>query len=331
MTQSKQSNSRAEKVRTRRKTSGRSHARKRRSGRGRTVRQLPPVMVRGGDAPAAPQRKSKRKRAKRRFDVALAAPGVEISLPSVPSIKIGWRLMSFALVLGLSVLLYYLWTSPSFQIEKAEVQGAVRLSPQNINNALLIYNKHVFEIRPDELEQQLRNVYPGLTAVSVQVGFPSKVVVKVEERVPVLAWEQDSRVWWVDVRGIAFPPRGEAESLVRVVASSSPLVIIHPENESTQDVDDESPQVFISSEIVALILSLNVYAPNGTTIVYDPQYGFGWRNPAGWDVYFGVDDADISMKFSVYETVLERLRKDGIQPALISVEHLNAPYYRLEQ
>jgi hypothetical protein len=39
----------------------------------------------------------------------------------------------------------------------------------------------------------------------------------------------------------------------------------------------------------------------------------------------------MDLKWKVYWKTFKRLKKAGIQPALISVEHIHAPYYRLER
>jgi hypothetical protein len=39
----------------------------------------------------------------------------------------------------------------------------------------------------------------------------------------------------------------------------------------------------------------------------------------------------MEMKLLVYQAIVDRLQKEGITPALISVENVHAPYYRLER
>ena len=71
--------------------------------------------------------------------------------------------------------------------------------------------------------------------------------------------------------------------------------------------------------------------PADTMLVYDSEHGLGWNDPNGWEVYFGAEDQDMEMKLSVYQAMVERLQSEGIQPALISVEYVHAPYYRMER
>jgi len=290
------------------------------------------MMVRGTKTTSAAKRpKKKGKRAKRRFDIALPTPGVEVRMPSIPSVRVDWRLLSLLLVLLLSAVLYYVFNSPTYRVYDVQVDGLVRLSDDTISRSLLVYNKPIFIIEPEALEDQIINTYPGVVSTSVRVGFPARVEVLIEEREPVVAWEQDSDIQWVDAQGMAFPKRGEAENLVRVVASASPPAPFVLEDESTE-AGEKSLKVFMSAKMVESIVALNGNAPEGVPIVFDDSHGFGWRDPSGWDVYFGspTADTDMVMKLSIYEAVVQRLRADGIQPAMISVEYLHAPYYRME-
>ena len=66
-------------------------------------------------------------------------------------------------------------------------------------------------------------------------------------------------------------------------------------------------------------------------LVYDPQHGLGWKDSHGWDVFFGVKGDDIPSKIVVYKAIAKQLQADGTTPVLINVEHIHAPYYRLEQ
>ena len=66
-------------------------------------------------------------------------------------------------------------------------------------------------------------------------------------------------------------------------------------------------------------------------LVYDSVHGLGWNDPKGWEVYFGSEDQDMEMKLTVYQALVDRLENEGIQPAMISVEYVHAPYYRMER
>jgi hypothetical protein len=340
----RRTSSRAENVRAKRKNSqgkGRSAARNSRSTTSVSQQKLPPVVMRGGFASMAQPKSKKKGKAgvqKRRYDIALSSPGVEIRLPAIPSIHLGWRLVSFALAAGLLFVLYHLWTAPLYQIQFAELQGNQYLNNETVNRLLNLYNRPVFALDPQQMESDLRLAFPGLLKdVSVQVGLPATVIINVQEREPVIAWEQDNKVRWVDADGIAFDPVGEADALIRVAATASPPApIVVPENPEDFDAAVNPleavlhPEAFMFPEMVDAILQMSEYAPPEVPLVYDPQHGLGWKTNRGWDIYFGMDVLDIEQKLVVYKAIKAQLKEQGLNPVMISVEHVHAPYYRLE-
>ena len=295
---------------------------------------MPPVMVRSGYAPlAGGKTRRNRKAVKRRYDIALDAPGVEIQLPAVPAVRLGWRVFSLIMVIALSVLLYSLWTSPTYRVEMVEVEGTIHLSPQDIHAAINVYNKPVFALDPDEMALALKERYCDiLSDISVQVALPAKVVVSVSERYPMIEWIQGSEVRWVDGHGYWFHPRGEADKLVSVQARGlpEPSPVAGESGEICKPLMGVSPQM-MSPDMVNAILALRSHAPVDTPLVYDPEHGLGWHDPGGWEVYFGTKIDDIDTKLKVYQSVVAYLQAEKIRPALVNMEHVNAPFYRLEQ
>ena len=63
---------------------------------------------------------------------------------------------------------------------------------------------------------------------------------------------------------------------------------------------------------------------------YDPQYGFGFDDPHGWRVVFGVD-GDMAMKVRVYQVLADTIANKGISATLVNLEDQSAPYYKVER
>ncbi|MCJ7700583.1 MAG: FtsQ-type POTRA domain-containing protein [Anaerolineales bacterium] len=256
---------------------------------------------------------------------------MEIRLPSMPVVQFSWRLLSLVLTAGLIALLYYLMTSPQFQVQSVEVQGALRLSAEEINSTLRVYNQSIFRLNTDEMKRTLELAYAELKDVSVQVGFPAEVLINVSERVPLIAWVQDSGTQWVDGDGYAFSPRGGAEKVISVQASASPPM---PAQVPVDDISLEDMgqyQAYMEPELIGAILKMRAQAPEKVTLMYDSQYGLGWDDPRGWEVYFGLDGNDVETKLLVYKAIVKQIKAEGITPVIINVEHVHAPYYRMER
>jgi cell division protein FtsQ len=284
--------------------------------------------VRGGVAAAASPSRRKGKNNRRRFDIAVNSQGAEMRLPSIPSFGVGWRLLSALLIGALGFAIYSLWYSPMFTIDKIDVSGMVRLTNAEINSVADVIGKSIILVNPAKLETEMQKAFPELVNISVETEVPNIVKISFVERQPVLAWQQDEQTYWVDENGYAYAPHGEGGPSVTVqgseLLSSSPVM-----GDTLGDIEEEDQTLPV--ELVNAILAVSHEVPENTPMVYDNQHGIGWTDPRGWQVYFGSTDEDISIKLKVYEKIFRRLKKAGIRPALISVEHLHAPYYRLER
>ena len=327
----------------------------------------PPVMVRSRDSwGLSPERKRSKKPwgTRRRFDVALSMQGAEMRLPALPQLAIGWRAASFGLVILLAAALYYFWNSPKFQINDAKVDGLQRISSRDVETVMGATGQPVFSLDANQLRQKLAQAFPEFSAVAVQIGLPNSILVTVTERKPVLTWQQDSKTSLVDANGVAFPLRTGAKPgpgpLVQAKDSppSVPLPVSISPSEIPTDILSRHPELveglsknetlpptasrqLMSPDMVTAILTLAPTAPQGTLLVYDAQHGLGWKDKRGWDIYFGdaVDSegtqsrvlSTIANKLQVYKALVKYLQAQKIQPVLISVEHVYAPYFRVEQ
>lgn len=289
---------------------------------------LPPVLVRGGLAASVTQNRRKRKNTRRRYDIAINNQGAEMRLPSVPAIGIGWRLLSGLLVIVLGFIVYMLWYSPIFTVSTLDVAGLVRLTNEEINSVANVIGKSIILVSPSNLEQNLQAAFPELVNVSVDTQVPNKVAVNLVERQPVFTWHQDGQTFWVDADGVAYKPNGEGGPSITVQGSEL-LSITPPDSENIEE--EIKPSQTLPVELVNAILTVSQEAPENTPLVYDSRHGLGWQDPRGWQVFFGKGDDQIDMKLLVYYKTWKRLKKAGIRPALINVEHVHAPFYRLER
>lgn len=343
MSPSKAATKRADDVRRRRASQPRKSTR---TGAGKRAPKSnapapPAVLVRGSLAASMVHERRGKKRPKRRYDVALSTPGAEMRLPALPRLQIGWRLVSAILLVGLAYLLYTVWNAPTYRVLAAEVKGVKGLSSQDINTVADVAGKPVFMVEPEKVRQELSDAFPELSAVKVDVALPAKVTVTVEERQPIIVWVQDDQETWIDPFGIAFPVRGESDSLIQVNARTSPPGLEESKvEESDTEVSEiaevvveaeDAPAAFLPVELVNAILLMAEEAPEGKPLVYSSDHGLGWEDKRGWEVYFGTTDEDMAMKLQVYKEIVRRLKKDDVRPEFISVEYVHAPYYRLDR
>ena len=300
-----------------------------RSTRGRksssrsTGRGMPPVLVRGDvplDSMASPKRRS---RTRRRYDIALSMPGAELRLPSLPAVRFGWRAVSFSLVALLIMALYVMWNSPIYLVEEIHVEGLQRLAAGEISTLLDLRGEHIFTLNAQQLYTDIQETFPEFASINVEVGLPNKVDITVTERIPVMVWYENGRTLWVDEDGYAFPAREDIDAPDLVInAAGAPRVNVG---------EDADPHQLLTPEFVAAIQEVREIAPEGRQLLYSMEHGLGWKEKKGWEVYLGQDLTNVDMKLNVYEAIAKHLKKANLKPALVSVEMVHAPYYRMEQ
>lgn len=319
-------------------------------------REMPAMVTRRGvmARPAQPGRSSKQTR--RIYDIALpAARGASVRLPAVPRVPIGWRFLSFLMVIGLFWALYAVWTSPQFMVSTVEVDGLLRVPQHEIEANLNVIGMSIFSINPELALADLIKEFPDLSNAAIEIGFPALVKVVVTERVPVISWEYEDVTFLVDMQGYSFVPRGELD-LVHVIASAPPPAPAIPLNimEEAMDEfdgreleelyegeyarleayieDNYGPFPYMTTDLVNAILELYPHAPEEMPLVYHPKRGLGWFDEAhDWKVYFGSQLDRLTERLNVYTAIVARFEEDRIPAKLISIEFLHAPYYRFTE
>lgn len=284
----------------------------------------PPVTTRNVSVDAATVR-STPKPARQYQAVAAASATGRLHAPAMPRIRVGWRLLSFFLVILLGAGIYYAYTLPMFHINGVTLTGNQYLSAEEANAVLGLNGMPIFLLEPEKVETALRLNFPEIASADVTVELPNLVIVTITERQPVIRWEQGNAYAWLDEEGVALRPRAEVSGLVVVRASGPP-----PTGPASAN-DPLSPIPFADSKVIETARVLAPYAPQGSALLYDPKYGIGWMDSRGWAVWFGASPEQADMKLRVYVVLVDSLIQRGITPIMINVAYPNAPYYRLGQ
>ncbi len=284
-------------------------------------RSMPPTITRNKSMARAPQGKTSRKLARKRYSVPLKQPGAEVRLPAIPQIKSGWRLVSAVFAVAMLWAINTVWTSPNFKVKDLDITGLERLESSDISQLLGLRNQSIFSLDPAKITKTIEQNFKSLKNIQVTIGLPNLVSIELEERIPEISWTQAGITVWVDAQGIAFEASGDEENIVQVEANQAPL--------SNQETEDGQAQL-LTEEMVSAILSLSAQAPADISIVYDPEHGLGWTDPRGWVAYFGPDSSDMELRLSMYQDTVDYLTDKGTLPAIISLEYIHQPYYRLQ-
>jgi cell division septal protein FtsQ len=274
-------------------------------------------------------------RQQRRIYLSTNIPGSEIRLPAMPEVKLGWRLLSAFLVILLGIGIYMLNFSDRFEISTLNLSGAQRIPAEEILDKLELSGKPIISVIPSEIEAQILAEFPDIKSATVRVELPANLTISIQERIPAITWIIDGEATtWVDDEGFAFPIRGEATIPLKVMANGDPprpLGYVDPASEPAEETETPIlPTPSVDPQFVASVLKLRTYIPAGAALLYDPENGLGWTDAQGWQVYLGTDVSQIDVKLVEYQKIVTALLEQNLQPVLISVEYIHAPYYRLE-
>jgi hypothetical protein len=315
------------------------------------VKPSHPVTVRGS-AYGTPIHQQTKTRARRQLYLTMdRAAGTEVRLPAIPVIRPGWRLLSGLIAILAAVGIFSLFNSPYCQVGSVEVKGLERLAPAEITAMLSLENRSIVEIDSAQVMQKINTAYPDLINVRVGVDLPNIVTINAEERKPVMALKKGDAITWVDEKGVLFPARGDAGPLVTVYSDDDVPLAPPPINAmqlATQEAAAEDPSATpdpqtaknavpvtglreLDPALMSAALGLSKMLPPDTELAYSKDHGLGWIDHQGWQVFIGTDLKDFEEKYNMYQQITSKLTEEGIKPSLVSVEHLDAPFYRPEQ
>jgi len=280
---------------------------------------------------------------KRQFHYSVGNTGAEIRFPSIPQIQIGWRLLSSLLFIACIVMVYFLLNAPIFVVDQLETEGLDRLTASDLNSVLDINGKSIVWMNASKAKADLIAAFPELKEISVNLVLPNHIQISLVERKPVLAWKIEEETYWIDNEGIMIPSRGDPGELLVVNAGAMPPFVktadlIEPmkENSIINSVEEKSFSIAqiqgygdqVDPAMVDAAFKLSLQIPTGSKILYNENHGLGWKSEGGWDVFVGSTLDNIDYRLNAYNALINKLSEEGIAPTWVSIEHLNAPYFR---
>ncbi len=303
--------------------------------------QNTPIFVRRGIV-GTPVVRRTQTQVKRRMVLPLQNGG-EVSIPGLPIIRPGWRLVSAFIALVLTIFFSLAAFSGLFNVSSVSISGLQRNNSADVISVLQLENRPIYAIDPQEVLANMEQSFPEFYDAQVEVKFPTQIHIQVKERQPIIAWQYDNLTLWIDREGNIFSPRGSFEGLMTILATVSPPrlkvpmteeEILQMELETGEEVDEivvlkDGP---VDPQFIQELLDLQVKMPEIQTLSFNEQDGFGWHDVSNdCNVYFGFRLNNLDQKLLLYESIKKYASDNGIALGLISVAHLRAPFYRLEQ
>jgi hypothetical protein len=247
-----------------------------------------------------------------RVTLATELPVVNHSAPRER--EFSWRWVSAAIIVVLSLVLVFFYTSNVFYVRSIAVGGLTYLTKEEVFAFADIANMHIFWVNPQRVRENLLRS-PSIADARVRITWPPQMVhILLEEREPALVWEQGGAAVWVDVQGRIMAQRVDRPDLLVIQASE-----FVPEGLM-------SDRGRVSPELVLGALQLQTLIPTVSRLRYEPAKGLGFVDPGGWLVWLG-SGQHIAEKVAIYRAIASDLTARGIQPGEVNVADPDYPYY----
>ena len=277
-------------------------------------------------------------RSRRPVYLSTGTPGSEVRLPSLPKLTMSWRLLSGLIAIASLVLLFMMWKGDTFRINTVNLSGGVRVPMEEVKASLNVSGDSIIFAQPKQVEADILEKFPDIKKAHVSIAMPDALNIVIEERIPAILWyENDQELFWIDQEGFTFTVRGEANLPIRVYSDTTPpksLGYIDPKTlltpEEAEEIEFDPSISPVDPDFVLAVQKLNTIKPADTPMLFSSENGLGWTDPNGWQVFFGSSTEDIDLKLIEYSHIVKAILDRNLQPVLISMEFLHAPFYRLE-
>ncbi|GAP20284.1 cell division protein FtsQ/DivIB [Leptolinea tardivitalis] len=313
-----------------------------------------PIVTRRGTY-GVPIHKQAQTKVRRQLYLSLGASGAEIRVPALPIFNPSWRVVSGILAGACIAGMAYMIYAPTFLVTSVEVKGLNRLDPERIQPILDLANRSVVFLDANLIKARVQQVLPELKDIRVSVDMPATISITLGERKPALVWDFNGQQSWIDTDGIIIPIQGDGGELLTILSDMAPPVVdisdkkeiikaraaagvqFKPQARVENDSSSKEEPSFagmqqVEPTVLSTAIQLSTMMPIGAQLIYNSKYGFGWNDQLqNLTVYIGQDLNDLDIKMNEYSAIMIALQKDGIKPGLISLEHVHAPFYRLER
>ncbi len=256
-------------------------------------------------------------RPRRRRTLALPVEiGAELSLPALPALRLGPRAMTAVLLAVWGLTLHAAWTGSRFEVTDIGIVGAKLMSEAQVRSIAHLRGLPSFAVDPEAVEQRLDS-YAEIDRAVVRVRWPNKVSIEVQERRPIVEWQDGSQVWWLNASGVAFIQREPYPGLVRIVS-----------DEPVLEIDKDALLPAILPQVLWEAVAVAEQLPHIGDLTYSPLDGIGFEDPRGWRVIVG-QGGDLDPKLHVYAALTAALMERGVAVELVNIADPSAPYYKV--
>jgi len=182
---------------------------------------------------------------------------------------------------------YGVSNSSAFAFEDLRLEGAEFTDPDAVEGALdEVRGANLFGLRTGPLETSLLTL-PTVRAADVAVRLPNNLLVRIEERAPILVWRVGARLYLVDAEGRLFARLDDDPA-----SGAAALPVVEDRRAASAGLSIggrlEAVDLDAATRLASLVpVDVGSEAEGLAVIVGDPN-GFVVRaKPQGWSAVFG--------------------------------------------
>lgn len=216
-------------------------------------------------------------------------PRVRRASAGLSPVRAGAMLAALVAATGI----YGVANSSAFDYAKLRVEGATFTTGADVEAALDdVRGENLFRLRTTPLEATL-TAMRTVRGASVGVQLPDTLVVRLEERVPILIWRVGQRRYLTDAEGQLFAKLGDTPP-----AEAAGLPIIEDRRAASAGLSVgrrlEAVDLDAATRIASLVPSDVGSAAESLDVLISDANGFVLRaRPAGWNAIFGFYTASL--------------------------------------
>lgn len=223
-------------------------------------------------------------------------------------------IITLFIIFGLIILYFILFQSPIFKINTIDIVGNKNISYNDLMRMTgLKKGTSIFKVDETGMENKIKES-PYVENVSVNVIYPSKVFIKVDERKIVAQISFNDKYLYIDTNGV----------VIKASSLDKNLPIISGINVNKYEIGKKINALYENNDMAKLlpiIYNKNIYKKidvNNDNVTLTTKEGISI-------VLENVNSISYSMKFS--ELILEDLKKKGLNSGIIKFEGNGNPVY----
>lgn len=173
-------------------------------------------------------------------------------------------------------VIYFLFFSEFFQIQKIILTGDKIFSEENIST--LIAGKNIFLVDINDIEKEILGNFPQAAKVKIRRNFPDTLNISTEKRMPVALWCESETCFLTDKDGVIFQESQNETSLIKISGKKEML----SEEKIAQILDIQTKLSALAGVTTteAIIVSkerLNIKISEGWEIYFNTEGNLDWQ------------------------------------------------------